>query len=107
MSWLLSLYKTYQANIGQVGKTVKKRDGTDYMLLPISHTTQNAHIEVTVDEDGDFLNAKILNKVSTVIPCTEESASRSGEKIAPYPLHDKLSYVAGDFIKYGGKIKDL
>ncbi|MFY9175536.1 MAG: type I-C CRISPR-associated protein Cas8c/Csd1 [Peptococcia bacterium] len=106
MSWLLSLYKTYQANIGQVGKTVKKRDGTDYMLLPISHTTQNAHIEVTVDEDGDFLNAKILNKVSTVIPCTEESASRSGEKIAPYPLHDKLSYVAGDFIKYGGKIKD-
>ncbi|MFZ7101870.1 MAG: type I-C CRISPR-associated protein Cas8c/Csd1 [Peptococcaceae bacterium] len=106
MSWLLHLYETYAANLDQVGKTVKKRDDREYTLLPVSHTTQNAHIEVTVDEDGDFLDAEILDKENTVIPCTEESASRSGSKVAPYPLHDKLSYVAGDFSKYGGKIKD-
>lgn len=47
-----------------------------------------------------------MEKESTLIPCTEESASRSGSKVAPYPLHDKLSYVAGDFVKYGGQIKN-
>lgn len=105
MSWLLHLYETYEANLDQVGKTVKKRD-REYTLLPVSHTTQNAHIEVTIDEDGDFLEARVLDKESTLIPCTEESASRSGSKVAPYPLHDKLSYVAGDFVKYGGQIKN-
>lgn len=106
MSWLLQLYKTYDANLDQVGKTVKKGEDREYTLLPISHTTQNAHIEVTIDEDGDFQYAEVLKKESTVIPCTEEAASRSGSKIAPYPLHDKLSYVAGDFVKFGGKIKN-
>ncbi|MED3646324.1 type I-C CRISPR-associated protein Cas8c/Csd1 [Halalkalibacterium halodurans] len=106
MSWLLHLYETYEANLDQVGKTVKKGEDREYTLLPISHTTQNAHIEVTLDEDGDFLRAKALTKESTLIPCTEEAASRSGSKVAPYPLHDKLSYVAGDFVKYGGKIKN-
>ncbi|MUG22336.1 type I-C CRISPR-associated protein Cas8c/Csd1 [Paenibacillus macerans] len=106
MSWLLHLYETYEANLDQVGKTVKKRSDREYTLLPVSHTTQNAHIEVTIDEDGDFLEARVLEKESTLIPCTEESASRSGSKVAPYPLHDKLSYVAGDFVKYGGQIKN-
>lgn len=106
MSWLLHLYETYEANLDQVGKTVKKRGDREYTLLPVSHTTQNAHIEVIIDEDGDFLEARVLEKESTVIPCTEESASRSGSKVAPYPLHDKLSYVAGDFVKYGGQIKN-
>ncbi|WP_347490212.1 type I-C CRISPR-associated protein Cas8c/Csd1 [Desulfoscipio sp. XC116] len=106
MSWLFHLSQTYEANLDQVGKTFKKGGNREYTLLPVSHTTQNAHIEVAVDEDGDFLTAKPLEKKNTVIPCTEEAASRSGSKVAPYPLHDKLSYVAGDFVKYGGKIKD-
>ncbi|UTR13107.1 type I-C CRISPR-associated protein Cas8c/Csd1 [Salipaludibacillus sp. LMS25] len=105
MSWLLHLYETYEANLDQVGKTVKKGENREYTLLPVSHTTQNAHIEVTIDEDGDFQEARVLSKESTLIPCTDEAASRSGSKVAPYPLHDKLSYVAGDFIKYGGKVK--
>jgi len=106
LSWLYNLYKTYEMNTEQIGKTVKKRNDKEYTLLPISHTTQNAHIEVTIDEDGDILQATVLEKENTIIPCTEESASRAGSKIAPYPLHDKLSYVAGDFVKYGGKIKN-
>ncbi|WP_100330628.1 type I-C CRISPR-associated protein Cas8c/Csd1 [Bacillus xiapuensis] len=107
MSWLLNLYETYEANLDQVGVIEKKYNDKEFTLLPISHTTQNAHIEVEITEDGEFHSAAVIDKsdASTLIPCTEESASRAGAKIAPYPLHDKLSYVAGDFVAYGGKIK--
>jgi CRISPR-associated protein Csd1 len=107
MSWLLNLYETYQSNLDRVGEIEKKYNGQEYTLLPISHTTQTAHIEVLVTEDGCFHSATILDKSSsnTLIPCTEDSANRAGSKVAPYPLHDKLSYVAGDFVTYGGAIK--
>ncbi|MFD0714158.1 type I-C CRISPR-associated protein Cas8c/Csd1 [Paenibacillus sp. GCM10027626] len=107
MSWLLNLYATYESNLDRVGEIVKNHHNQEYTLLPVSHTTQNAHIEVTITEDGQFHSAEVLSKsdTSTLIPCTEDSASRAGSKIAPYPLHDKLSYVAGDFVKFGGKVK--
>lgn len=107
MSWLLNLYETYESNLNQVGKIRKKYNDQEYTLLPVSHTTQNAHIEVDITEDGEFHSATVIDKrdASTLIPCTEDSANRAGSKIAPYPLHDKLSYVAGDFLAYGGKIK--
>lgn len=106
MSWLYQLYSTYESNLDQVGVVMKKRNDKEYTLLPISHTTQNAHIEVDITEDGQFHSARVIDKESTLIPCTESSSSRAGSKIAPYPLHDKLSYVAGDFVAYGGKIKN-
>ncbi|PLR84880.1 type I-C CRISPR-associated protein Cas8c/Csd1 [Bacillus sp. V33-4] len=107
MSWLLNLYETYQSNLDRVGEIGKKYNGQEYTLLPISHTTQNAHVEVSVTEEGEFHSAVVIDKndASTLIPCTEDSANRAGSKIAPYPLHDKLSYVAGDFVAYGGSIK--
>lgn len=107
MSWLLNLYETYESNLDQVGVIEKKYNDQEYTLLPVSHTTQNAHIEVEITEDGEFHSARVIDKsdASTLIPCTEESANRAGSKIAPYPFHDKLSYVAGDFVAYGGKIK--
>ncbi|EJP85727.1 type I-C CRISPR-associated protein Cas8c/Csd1 [Bacillus cereus] len=107
MSWLLNLYETYQSNLDRVGKIEKKYNGQEYTLLPISHTTQTAHMEVSITEDGEFHTAETIGKsdANTLIPCTENSANRAGAKIAPYPLHDKLSYVAGDFVTYGGKIK--
>lgn len=106
MSWLLNLYETYEANSDLVGTIEKKYNGQEYTLLPVSHTTQNAHIEVTVTENGEFHSAQIIvENANTLIPCTEKSSSRAGSVIAPYPLHDKLSYVAGDFITYGGKVK--
>lgn len=106
MSWLLSLYETYESNLDLVGKAAMRND-REYTLLPVSHTTQNAHIEVWVTEAGEFHSAKVIDKsdASTLIPCTEKSASRAGAVISPYPLHDKLSYVAGDFVAYGGHVK--
>ncbi|MEL3958682.1 type I-C CRISPR-associated protein Cas8c/Csd1 [Caldifermentibacillus hisashii] len=108
MSWLLNLYETYESNVDQVGKIEFKHNGNEFTLLPISHTTQTAHIEVQITEDGEFHSASIVDGADaiTVIPCTEDSASRSGIKAPPYPLHDKLSYVAGDFTSYGGKQKE-
>ncbi|MBN2980412.1 type I-C CRISPR-associated protein Cas8c/Csd1 [Cohnella algarum] len=107
MSWLLNLYQTYESNLDRVGQIERRHNEQEFTLLPVSHTTQNAHIEVQVTEDGEFHWADVIDKndASTLIPCTEESASRAGSKIAPYPLHDKLSYVAGDFAAYGGEIK--
>lgn len=107
MSWLLNLYETYESNLDHVGKTEKKYNDQEFTLLPVSHTTQNAHIEVEITEDGEFHSAIVINKsdASTLIPCTEDSASRAGSVIAPYPLHDKLSYIAGDNVAYGGEIK--
>ncbi|MGF7046464.1 CRISPR-associated protein Csd1 [Paenibacillus sp. DS2015] len=107
MSWLLNLYETYEFNLDRVGIPEKTYNDREYTLLPVSHTTQNAHIVVEVTENGEFHSASVIDKgdASTLIPCTEESSSRAGSKVAPYPLHDKLSYVAGDFVAYGGKIK--
>ncbi|MDQ0300598.1 CRISPR-associated protein Csd1 [Salibacterium salarium] len=108
MSWLLHLYETYEANEDKIGKVEKKHNGSEYTLLPISHTTQNAHIEVTITESGEFHSATVIDKSdrSTLIPTTEASANRAGAKIAPYPLHDKLSYTAGDYVKYGRQVKN-
>lgn len=107
MSWLLNLYETYQANLSRVGVIEKTYNDREYTLLPVSHTTQNAHIVVEVTESGEFHSAEVIDKgdMSTLISCTEKSSSRAGAVVAPYPLHDKLSYVAGDFVAYGGKIK--
>lgn len=107
MSWLLDLYETYENNEDYVGITEQKKNGQSFMLLPISHTTQSAHIEVLVTEDGNFHSASVIPKddAITVIPTTEESSSRAGAKTAPYPLHDKLSYVAGDYNSFGGDPK--
>lgn len=108
MSWLLNLYETYEANLNFVGKNQKKYNDQEYTLLPVSHTTQNAHIEVLITEDGDFHSATVIDKrdANTLIPCTEKSSSRAGAVVAPYPLHDKLPYVAGDFAQYSRDIKN-
>lgn len=108
MSWLLNLYETYESNLDRVGETEKKYNNQEYTLLPVSHTTQNAHIQVEITEEGEYHSAFVIDKsdASTLIPCTEKSASRAGMVIAPYPLHDKLSYVAGDFVAFGGEIKE-
>lgn len=104
MSWLQNLYETYEQNHLQIGKIEKKYNGQEFTLLPISHTTQNAHIEVSITEEGCFHSAKVIDKgdASTLIPCTEASASRAGKVNSPYPLHDNLGYVAGDFVVYTG-----
>lgn len=98
LSWIQKLYDTYENCKSEVGVI-----GTDKRtpLLPIAHSTQNAHIEVVLNGDGDFLRARMLEKDEsvTIIPVTEDSATRSNG-ITPHPLCDKLKYVAGDYSIY-------
>ncbi|MEK4372398.1 type I-C CRISPR-associated protein Cas8c/Csd1 [Paenibacillus sp. FSL R5-0473] len=106
MSWLANLCKTYDDHADVVGLFQMKKSGKEYALIPISHTTQTAHIEVHLNEKGDIVNAKVVEKNdgSTVIPCTEASASRTSAPV-PYPLFDKLAYVAGDYTQFCGEAK--
>ena len=101
MSWLQELYDTYE----ECSKVPEFISG-DNLLLPICHTTQNAHIEVILDGSGNFLGAKVLSKgeLLTVVPCTEGSAGRAGSKPVNHPLCDKLQYVAGDYVAFGGDV---
>lgn len=98
MAWLKTLAETYDVYADLAGVD---RNG-QAVLLPISHSTFNAQIEVTIDRDGNFIDSKKLDKgndVVTIIPVTEDSTARSSG-IAPHPLCDKLCYIAGDYTLY-------
>jgi len=103
MSWISSLYETYNNCSDAVGVI----DYDETVLLPISHSTQNAQIEITIDLNGNFKRANKVDKINavTVIPVTEDSGSR-GNGINPHPLCDKLCYIAGDYSEYY-KEKDM
>jgi CRISPR-associated protein Csd1 len=99
MSWVEKLYQTYEANKKSIGNP-----NEDIPLLPLYHTMQNSQVHIVLDDNGSFLRASVVPKdyAPTIIPATEESAGRSGSKIAPHPLCDTLQYIAGDYLKWGG-----
>jgi CRISPR-associated protein Csd1 len=101
MNCIEALYHTYNNCISEVGAI---KEGSDELLLPLSHTTQNANIEVTLNSYANFISAKVIPKKQqkTLVPCTEQSGGRAGSKPTSHPLCDKLQYVAGDFLEYGG-----
>lgn len=72
------------------------------VLLPISHTYQNTEIEITINQEGNLVAASVVGKNDReiIIPCTSESASRTGIRPTPNPLVDKLSYLAGDYLDF-------
>jgi CRISPR-associated protein Csd1 len=71
--------------------------------LPPSHTTQQAHVEITIDGSGNFLHASIVQKDETLIPASEKSMAARTSTGVPHPLCDKIQYVAGDYPDYGGE----
>ncbi|OAB34034.1 type I-C CRISPR-associated protein Cas8c/Csd1 [Paenibacillus glacialis] len=107
MSWMKRLYDVYDNNVKQVGEFKSRGEGQRFTLLPISHVTQSAQIEVTLDRDGNFFQAEVVPKeeARTIVPATLNSANRAGAKVAGHFIHDKLFYVAADYMKYGGAQK--
>ncbi|MEY8743971.1 type I-C CRISPR-associated protein Cas8c/Csd1 [Bacillales bacterium AN1005] len=107
MNWLANLSKTYDDHAKAVGQFETKKNGKEYALIPISHTTQTAHIELHLNVSGEIINAKVVDKNdgSTIIPCTESSASRAGITPVPHPLFDKLMFVAGDYSSFCGEVR--
>jgi CRISPR-associated protein Csd1 len=95
MSWIQKLYETYEQCKGHEPPGSAR-------LMPISHTPQQAHIEITLDVAGNFKGARIVQKEETVIPATEKSAGRAGAGAAPHPLCDKVQYCAADYRDMGG-----
>jgi len=99
MSWIQELYVTYEKCQGN--ENIEDSDE----LCPVGYSIQNAHIEITIDGKGNFINARLVQKADkpkTLIPITESSSGRtSGED--PHPLCDSLQYCAKDYPEYGGK----
>ena len=95
MNWLQDLYDTYENHLSDVG--IGK-----VPLLPVSHTFPKAQVEITIDQDGNIKNVAIVPKADagTIVPCTEESGSRTGSEPRSHPLCDKLQYVAHDIYEY-------
>ncbi len=103
MAWLKTLAETYDVYADLAGK----EENDQPVLLPVFHSTFNAQIEVTIDGQGNFRDARRLEKgkdVVTIIPVTEDSATRSSGN-TPHPLCDKLCYIAGDYTIYTGDNK--
>lgn len=99
MSWIKSLYDTYESNKSHIGK---EEDGV--VLLPIFHITTKAHLTVILNEKGEFVDATpVEDEENIIIPCTEESSVRSGSKATPHILNDKIQYCAKNYDKYGSK----
>lgn len=106
MSWVQKLAQTYDIFADEAGK--QPAEGK-VPLLPLFHSTQQAQIECAVDTEGNYLygRGRILTEKreqTTIIPVTEKSSSRTAAP-APHPLFDKLQYLAGDFLVYGGTEK--
>ena len=99
MGWLDHCISVFDGNPAFVGKM----EPGLVPLVPISHTTQKVNIEVALTGKGDFIRARVLrpDEMTTIIPCTEKSSARTSG-LAPHPLFDKLQYIAGDYVQYGG-----
>ena len=91
MSWIQKLYETSLA-IDDL------QSNADDRPWPVSHVAKKAHVEVTIDSNGNFRGVRPLgwDEAVTIIPVTESSANRVGAKDAPHPLCDELGYCAAD-----------
>lgn len=97
MSWMEKLYETYNQcadaeNLQSIAP-----------LAPPFHGIQQAHIEVVLDEDGNFRRARVIERENTVIPVTEKSATARTSAVVPHPLCDYVKYCAGDYKEAGEK----
>ena len=95
MSWIQKLYETYDRCAGL-------EQFEDAPLMPVYHTEQQTHLEITLDSAGKFRRAAVVPKETIFIPATEDSAGRTSGPIA-HPLVDKLQYVAADYKSFGGE----
>lgn len=94
MSVLTSLLKAY--NISEQMNLVDNHNGKDTVLLPLYHQSKRAvkgdTVKVTINKNGNVINAKFLTDEVVIFPITEDSVARSGKMPPPHPLEDKMGY---------------
>lgn len=83
--------ETYDTHSALVGKEIEGHK----MLAPISHTLTRPDLEITIDQAGYFLSARLVDKKEPPIPIpvTEKSAGRTAWA-CPHPLCDQLGYLS-------------
>lgn len=96
MGLLQQACETYDYNVKLLGKELEGKEP----LAPVSHIIAKAGIEITITQDGFFKCAeKIKDELSkTIIPVSEDSASRSGTKAytRPHALCEQLKYLIAE-----------
>ncbi|MHB9139773.1 MAG: type I-C CRISPR-associated protein Cas8c/Csd1, partial [Victivallaceae bacterium] len=92
MSWIQKLYETYERCVD-----LPNSGEASVALTPLYHVKQQAHIEITIDGDGNFRRASVIDKEYTVIPATEKSATARTRAVVAHPLCDHVKYCAGDY----------
>lgn len=88
MGLMQKALETYDAMSAWAGVAVENRE----TLAPVGHITAKAKIEITLDADGGFVQARAVDE-KIVIPATEKSAGRSGTKPAAHPLCEQIGYL--------------
>ena len=65
-------------------------------LVPVSHQIIKADIEITLDADGQLLDARSVGKdePAIIIPVTEASAGRTGDTSCAHPLCDQIRFLS-------------
>ena len=91
MGLLQKAVETYDSHRDLVGV---EREGHQ-MLVPVSHILAKANLEITLEDDGKFAGARMVDdsEPKIPIPATEESAGRTSGACA-HPLCDKLCYIS-------------
>lgn len=91
MGLLQKACETYDAHRALAGVA---REGHQ-ILVPVSHILTNADLEITLDQNGNFVTARAAEKSEPkiIIPVTEDSGGRTAAPCA-HPLCDQLGYVA-------------
>lgn len=85
------LHKTYDECSG------REWPGGEPSLTPLFHAIQNAHIEIVLDGAGCLRRARVVEKVPTIIPATEKSATTRTSGVRPHALCDHIKYCALDY----------
>lgn len=65
-------------------------------LVPVSHQIAKADMEITLDSEGNLLDARQVDpkEATTIIPVTEQSAGRTGDTCCAHPLCDQLRFFS-------------
>lgn len=65
-------------------------------LVPVSHQIAKADLEITLDSEGNLLDARQVDPIeaATIIPVTEQSAGRTGDTCCAHPLCDQLRFFS-------------
>lgn len=100
--------ETYDAMVKDHAGVYK--EGQKEPLAPIGHIIAKAKIQITIDQNGEFQEAR-KNEDKIIIPTTIDSANRSSTKANEntHPLCEKLSYIVSgeDIILNNEECKNL